>query len=146
MSKSNAFENAQLLLWFNNTNVAGLGDATGVRGSTVAGSLYVGLHTADPGEAGTQATNETAYAGYTRVAVVRSAAGWTVAGNVATNAAVISFPACTAGSATITHVSVGVAASGATMLLWSGALNASLPVVVGTVPDFQAGELDITED
>lgn len=53
MSASNAFETALLTLIFNNTNLANVGDATGLRGSTTAGSFYIGLHTADPGEAGT---------------------------------------------------------------------------------------------
>ena len=54
MSKGNTFENDLLLLIFNNTNIANLGDATGIRGSSAAGSLYLALHTTDPGEAGDQ--------------------------------------------------------------------------------------------
>lgn len=38
MSKTNAFENALLELVFKNTNIANIGDATGLRGSSVAGS------------------------------------------------------------------------------------------------------------
>lgn len=38
-------------------NIANLGDAMGVRGSASAGSLYVSLHTSDPGVGGSQATN-----------------------------------------------------------------------------------------
>ena len=38
-------------------------------GSSVAGSLYVSLHTADPGVGGGQNTNEATYSGYARVAV-----------------------------------------------------------------------------
>lgn len=34
MSASNSFETAMLLLYFNNTNHANVGDATGLRGST----------------------------------------------------------------------------------------------------------------
>ena len=48
MSMSNAAETAWLTLLLNNTNWANIGDATGLRGSTVAGSLYIALHTADP--------------------------------------------------------------------------------------------------
>jgi hypothetical protein len=61
MSKSNSWENSLLLLLFNNTAVANVGDATGLRGSTTAGSLYASLHTADPGEAGDQTTSEATY-------------------------------------------------------------------------------------
>jgi hypothetical protein len=146
MSKSDAFENAILLLIFNNTNIANLGDATGIRGSTVAGSLFVSLHTADPGEAGTQATSEANYTGYARKAVARSSAGWTVVGNAVDNAAVVTFDPCTAGSNTITHFAVGLALSGATVVLYKGALTAALLVSAGITPEFAVGQLDITED
>ena len=49
MSKSNTFENEFLRLLCNNTNIGLVCDATGLHGSTTAGSLYLGLHTADPG-------------------------------------------------------------------------------------------------
>lgn len=58
---STAAVNAFLLNFFNNTAWANVGDATGLRGSSVAGSLYLSLHTSSPAEAGTQATNEIAY-------------------------------------------------------------------------------------
>jgi len=44
-------------------------------------NLYLALHTSDPGEAGGQSTNEADYTGYARVAVPKTAAGWTVSGN-----------------------------------------------------------------
>lgn len=123
MSKGNTFENDLLLLLFNNTNIALVGDATGLRGSSVAGSLYVALHTADPGEAGDQTTSEATYTGYARVAVARSGAGWTVTGNAVENAGAITFGACTSGSETITHWSIGVASSGASKILYRGSLG-----------------------
>ena len=61
MSKSNSLENGLLELIFKNTNLANIGDATGLRGSTTAGNLFFSLHTGDPGEAGDQTTNETSY-------------------------------------------------------------------------------------
>lgn len=146
MSKANAFETDLLLLIFNNTNIANLGDATGVRGSSTAGSLYVSLHTADPGEAGDQTTSEATYTSYARVAVARSSGGWTVSGNQATNAATVSFPACTGGSNTITYFAVGRASSGAGEILYSGALTASLAVSNGITPSFAASALTVTED
>ena len=149
MSLSNASENDLLLLYFNNTNVANMGDATGVRGSTVAGSLFVSLHTADPGETGTQSTSETSYTGYARVAVARSGAGWTVSGTAPTqvaNAAIITFGTSTVGTPTITHFGVGLETSGATRLLASGALTASQVINLGGVNTFAAGALVITVD
>lgn len=146
MSASNALETALLLLLFNNTNIANVGDATGVRGSTTAGSLFVSLHTADPGEAGDQTTSEATYTSYARVAVARSGAGWTVATNAATNTAATTFPAATGGTNTITHFGVGSATSGAGILLFSGALNASLSVSNGITPSFDIGQISVTAD
>ncbi len=146
MSKGNTFENDLLLLIFNNTDAALIGDATGLRGSSTAGSLYVSLHTGDPGEAGNQTTSECAYGSYARVAVARSGAGWTVASNAVSNAALVQFPQCSSGSETITHFAVGVASSGTGKVLYKGALSASLAVSSGIQPQFAAGDLDITED
>jgi len=146
MSKSNAWENGLMLLLFNNTAFAGVGDASGLQPSAAAGSLYVSLHTGDPGEAGDQTTNEAAYTSYARVAVARSGAGWTVTANAIENAAAVTFPAATGGSETETYFGVGTATSGAGVLLYSGALTASLAVSSGITPEFAAGDLDITED
>lgn len=146
MSKGNTFENDLLQLLFNNVDIADIGDAGGIQNSASAGSLYVALHTADPGETGTAATSECAYGSYARQAVARSGAGWTVSGNEATNAALIQFPECTSGSETITHVSITTASSGTSKILYSGALSASRSVSSGIQPQFAAGALDITED
>ncbi len=145
MSKSNAWETGLILLVFNNTNYANVGDATGLRGSSTAGSLYVSLHTADPGEAGVQNTSEATYTGYARVAVARSGAGWTCSTDTASNAAAVTFGACSAGSSTCTYASIGVASSGASAILYSGALTASLAVTAGITPSFAIGALTTTE-
>ncbi len=146
MSLSNAFETALLQHIFNNNDVANIGDATGIRGSTAAGSLYVSLHTADPGEAGTQATSEATYTSYARVAVARTSGGWTISGNAVSNTAAINFPACTGGTNTITHFGIGTLASGAGTLLFSGALTASLAVSNGITPSFNASQLSVNAD
>lgn len=146
MSKGNTFENDLLLLIFNNTDAALIGDATGLRGSSTAGSLYVSLHTGDPGEAGTQTTSECAYGSYARVAVARTVGGWTVSGNAVTNAALVQFPQCTSGSETATYFAIGTASSGTGKVLYRGALSASLAISSGIQPQFGAGDLDGTED
>lgn len=146
MSKSNSWENGLALLLFNNTTFANVGDATGIVGSGGAGSLYIGLHTADPGEAGSQTTSEATYGSYARVAVARTSGGWTISTNTASNAAAINFPAATSGTNTITHFSVGSASSGTGILLYSGALNANLAVSTGITPSFAIGQLTVTED
>jgi len=146
MSKSNAFENSLLQLLFNNVDIANIGDAAGLQNSATAGSFYLALHTADPGEAGDQTTNECAYTSYARIAVARTVGGWTVAGNVVSNTALAQFPECTGGSETITHVSIGVASAGASVILYSGALTASRSVSSGIQPQFAATALTVTED
>ena len=146
MSKSNTFENDLLQLIFNNVDIADIGDASGLQNSATAGSLYVALHTGDPGEAGTATTSESAYGSYARQAVARSGAGWTVTANEAENAALIQFPECSSGSETITHVSITTAVSGASKILYSGALSASRSVSSGIQPQFAAGSLVVSED
>jgi len=146
MSKGNTFENDLLLLVFNNTAAALIGDASGLQPSATAGSLYVSLHTGDPREAGDQETNECAYTSYARVAVARSGAGWTVSGNAVTNAALVQFPQCTGSSETATHFAIGTASSGAGKVLYKGALSASLAISSGIQPQFGAGDLDGSED
>jgi hypothetical protein len=151
MSASNTFEAAILALVFNNTNYANMGDATGVRGSTTAGSFYISLHTADPGETGTAVTSEAAYTNYARVAVARSSGGFTVSGTAPTqaaNAAVVTFPTCGTTGATVTYFGICSTASGAGELYFSGALTspASLAVSNGVTPSFAIGALVVTAD
>lgn len=144
MSASNACENSLLLLIYNNTAFALIGDASGLQPSATAGSLYVSLHTADPGEGGSQNTSETSYTNYVRVAVARSGAGWTVATNTVTNAAAVTFAACGVTGATITNFGVGTASSGAGVLLFSG--TCSLVVSSGITPAFAIGALSNSAD
>lgn len=145
MSKSNAWETALLTLLFNNTNAANIGDATGLRGSSTAGSLYASLHTADPGEAGDQSTNEITYTSYARVAIARSAGGWTITGNSVSPVAAITFPAGTGGAGTATFFGVGVASAGATELLYSGAISPNIVCGSGVTPQLTTATA-ITED
>lgn len=146
MSATNVFENGLLSLIFENANYANVGDATGLRGSTTAGSFYISLHTANPNETGSQTTSEAAYTSYARQAVARSTSGWTVASGTADNDAAIGFPPSGSGPETETHFGVGSDASGAGNLFLWGALTSSLVVNPGITPSFAAGALDVTLD
>jgi hypothetical protein len=146
MSKSDSAELNMLKLLFNATAWANIADNAA---SSPLTNLFVALHTADPTDSGTQSSSEATYTGYARVSVARTAGGWTCSGTSpaqAANAALIAFGACTAGSNTITHVSVGVATSGATAILYSGALGTPLAVSAGITPQFAIGALTATED
>ena len=150
MSKSNTFENEFLAMVFNNANISLIGDATGLRGSAAAGSLFLALHTADPGEAGDQTTNEVttaAYGQYARQAVARSAAGFTVSGNQVTLTAAANWPQMTsgAGGAVATHFSIGVAVSGASKIHYRGPITPTITINNGVTPQLTTGTT-ITED
>lgn len=143
MTKSNVYETDLLELVFNATAWPDLAENDT---SSPATNLYVSLHTADPGDTGNQSTSEATYGAYARVAVARTSGGWTVASGAVTNAAAVVFPEATSGTNTITHFGVGTGASGAGYLLYSGALTASLAVSTAIEPQFNAGDIDISED
>lgn len=142
MSKSDAWENALLKLLFNAVAMANVADNAA---SSPITNLYVSLHTADPGEAGSQTTSEAAYTSYARVAVVRTSSGWTVTGSSVSPAAAINFPTATGGSETETYVGIGTLASGAGVLLYSGALSPSIVVTAGVQPQIPTSST-VTED
>lgn len=146
MSKSNSLETSFLKHIFQNVAIANVGDATGLPAAATAGSLYISLHVADPGEGGSQTTNEASYTSYARVAVARTTGAWSESSGTVSNLAAISFPACTGGTNTITHFGIGTDSSGTGTLLYSGALTASLSVSTGITPSFSIGSLTVSEE
>ncbi|HPL78878.1 MAG TPA: hypothetical protein PKY40_07740 [Burkholderiaceae bacterium] len=146
MSMSNAAEAALLDLLFLNTDWANVGDAAGLQNSAAAGSFYIALHTADPGEAGDQTTSECAYTSYARVAVARTSGGWTRSVSTISNTALVQFPQCTGSTSTATHFSIGTLVSGAGVIVLSGALSSSLAISNGIQPQFAASALTATVD
>jgi hypothetical protein len=143
MPKSTATCNSILALIFNATAWADIAENDT---SSPIGNLYLSLHTGDPGVGGSQTTNETAYTNYVRIAVVRTTSGWDVpSGGATANAALAQFAQCGVTGATITHVAIGTASSGAGTVLYAGALSSSLAVANGIQPQFAAGALDVTE-
>ncbi len=142
MSKSDTFENQLLQLIFNGTAIPNLAQ-NDVFPLT---QLFAALHTADPGEAGDQSTNEVIYTGYARVGVARTSGGWVVTGNSVSPAANIEFGEMTAGTpGTATHASIGTAASGAGTILYRGALTPSIAFNVGVIPRIRSTST-ITEE
>lgn len=143
MSIGNTFENDLMKLIFNATAIANIADNAA---SSPLTNLYVSLHTSDPGEAGDQTTNETAYTNYTRTAVARTSGGWTITNHQAKNTAAVSFPTCGASGATIQYAAVGTASSSTGKLLFSGALSSNLAVSSGITPSFAIDALVISLD
>ena len=134
MSLSNTTEVAALAMFLQGTDPSYRAGAT----------QYLALFTADPGEAASLAA-EADYTGYARVPLTKATA-WTGGGNPFTNAALIQFGACTAGTNAITYFAVVDTASGAVAMMISGALSAQLNVSAGIQPQFGAGSLAIASD
>jgi len=146
MSKSDTWETGLLKLLFQNIAFTGVGDAGGLLPSATAGNLYLSLHTADPGEAGDQTTNEVSYGSYARQAIARSTSGFTVTGNSVSPAADVSFPKGTSGAlSSALYLGIGTALSGAGKLLYSGPLASPIPFGLNVTPQVLATSA-LTED
>jgi hypothetical protein len=142
MSATNSFETDLLNLIFQKTLPSYLGTLSG----TGDASFYLALFTADPTESGAL-TNEADYGSYARIAVVRTAGGWTVSGNQASNTALVQFVKSTATGADVKFVGI---CSGATKnagtLLIALQLTTDTPTTTGIQPQFDAGTLVFTMD
>jgi len=147
MSKTNSFENKLLLLIFNNTDIAFVGDAAGLQNSVAPGNFYISLHTANPDEGGDQDTSEISYTNYARVAVARSGAGWTVSGNSVSPAANIDFAESGGGAGgTVTHFGIGTkSTTNGELLLYWGTVTPNIVVSSGVTPRLTTATA-ITED
>jgi hypothetical protein len=142
MPKSTITCNNLLKLIFNAVAWANMADNAAASPLT---DLYVSLHNGSPGIGNSQLTNEVAYTNYLRIAIVRSAAGWTVATNTAINAALAQFAQCGVTGASADFVAIGTAASGAGNVLYQGALSATLTIANLIQPQFAGGALVVTE-
>lgn len=140
MSKSNTMENDMLDLYFTAVTHADLAENDTTSPAT---NITVALHTADPGEAGTQATSEVVYTGYARVSVARTAGGWTVTANSVSPVANITFGTSTTGPTTVTHFSVGTGVSN--YMMYSGTVTPNIVVNNGVTPILTTATA-ITED
>lgn len=145
MSKTNVCEEGLLDLIFLNIAFQGIGDASGLLGSALAGSLYLSLHTGDPGETGNQQTNETAYTGYGRVAVPRSSLGFTRTNSTINLTSAVDFPDCTGNPQTLTHLGIGTASSGVGKLLYKAQLTDPVNIIAGKKPRAKT-TTSVTED
>lgn len=128
MSKSAYSENAYLRLVFNADTITGIARDAAVPIT----HLVVALHTADPGENGSQLTNEIVYTGYARKSVARTAAEWLVSGSNAIPIHDIVFGEMTGGpGGVVTHASVG---DDSANILYSGPVTANINVIAGVRP------------
>lgn len=144
MPKATAICNSILNLMYRATAWANVADNAGTSPLT---QVFLALHTANLTAAtGLQNENESAYTNYARKATSRSGTDWTApSGGSLSNATLQQFPACGATGSTVTHVSTGIATSGATAAWHFGALNSSLAVANGITPQFNIGALVVQE-
>ena len=117
MAKSNTSANDYVALLYNGTPIANIADNAAVAPLT---NLFIRAHTAEPGAAGNQSTNEAAYTGYTAATVARTTAGFTCAAGVVTLVADAAFGLPIGTGAALTHWSTGVALTGATKIIHRG--------------------------
>lgn len=106
---------------------------------------YIGLHTGDPGNSGTQATSEADYGAYARVSVTASTDFTAAAGGSSNNSTLIQFPQCVSGSNTITYVSIGTSITGTGQIIYRGQLGSSLSVSNLIQPQFSIAALTVSE-
>lgn len=130
--KGYAFDNDLLKLIFNGVPIFGLADNAA---SSPLTNLYLSLHTLDPIDmtlgTGDQTTNEVAYGGYARKAVLRTSAGFNVNGPVVTLVAAMFFAAATSGGATAAWCAVGTQLSGPGRILYRGPITPNIVIAVG---------------
>ena len=78
----------------------------------------------------------------------RTVGGWAVSGNNASNAAALTFGACSGGTETVRYFAIwkdNVGTTDADRIYW-GQLTSDLAVSTGITPEFAIGALDINED
>jgi hypothetical protein len=103
---------------------------------TAPSTLYLGLFTGAPGEAG----GGTELSGS---AYVRKPIAFTTSGDTTSNNAAVEFPTATGSWGTVTHVGVFDASSSGNLMVYA-TLSASKAVASGDVFRVPSGDLDIT--
>jgi hypothetical protein len=134
MSIADITENNILKLIYNATPWANIADNATASPTTV---IAVALHTADPGDTGTQTRSESAYGGYARQTPARTTGGWTASSAGSTSpVANIDFPSSSGAATTITNFSTGkTGGTGATDIFWSGTVSPTIAIgAAGVIP------------
>lgn len=135
MSFSDALENEVLDVYF--------GRASPTLNTT---TLYIGLSTTTPTDAGGNFTEPSGGAAYARVAYTNNGTNWpSASGGTKQNANNIQFPAATGSWGTITYFGIFTASSGGTPIA-TGQLSSSKTPAVGDTLIFPTNGITITAD
>jgi hypothetical protein len=102
-------------------------------------TVYIGLSTADPTDAGSGWADPT-YTGYARKAISFGAAGGT---RVIAQNAQVTFDQCTNGTSVVTHWGLWNAVAGGTLMAY-GTLSANKTIVTGNTPSIASGQVTVT--
>ena len=145
-SKTDAFEYDFLRATFNGAPITNHSASAGTT------QIWLGLHTADPGDAGSTA-NEGGYTGYARTAVMRSTSGWAVTSGSSAAVATVSpvanidFPQATSTSTgTFAYASVYPSSNAAGSAAWYvGSVSPTINFGQNVTPRLTTGS-SITED
>jgi len=113
-------------------------------------TLYLALHTGAVGLGGDQTSNEVAYTGYGRIAILRNNSTGEFTTSVAassSNQNLLQFGNATAGSfpITATHASIGENASSTGTVIATGALSSPLVINLNINPQFPIGSVIVQE-
>lgn len=127
------FANDLAKLLFNGTAIANIADNAA---SSPLTDYQIALHIASPGS-GDQTANESTDPAYARKAVARTSGGLTVTGSVINLTSTLTFNEESGADITYTHVSVGVASSGASKILVYGALSTPIHGGAGKIPQLK---------
>ena len=142
-SLKDTYETSLLEHIFENADVAGIGDGTGIRGAATPGNFYIALYTVTPSDSA--AGTECDYTGYARKAIARDAGSWTTAAGATSNTAAITFDPCSGGTNTAVSFAICLAdvEDADDQVFWAD-LSSGLAISDGITPEFAAGELDVT--
>lgn len=131
------FANDLIKLIFLATAIANIADNAA---STPNTSIYLSTHTASP-TGGNQTTSESTYTSYARVALLRSATGFTQSTNTMSLTSLTSMPAATGGTETITHFQLGTAVSSTGKTIVWGTVTPNISVANGVTPQLTTATL-----
>ena len=130
-AKSNFLEGGLVGLIFNGTSIASLARNS----ASPSTSLVLALHTASPGETGTQDSNECTYTSYARLVTGRNSSEWSVTtAGVANPTTILAWPQATGGSETATYISISLTTNSTADLLYYGALDPTIAISNGVIP------------
>lgn len=126
------FANDMLKLILHQVAIAGIADVPAVG---KLNNLWLGLHTADPGPAGTQETSAVVYTGYARKSVGFGPSVWAITGDKANPVARIEFAEMTGGIESLaTWVTIGTTETGPGKILMRGRLSPDIQCRLGVIP------------